>query len=223
MNVPYAAGTRTQHCFHNSGRFERVLLAITGVVSKKCQSRQRRRDNSALGLSRRQRASLRPFPAGAGREIPVRGAQAPRRCPPAQARKPRGARPLGVEKRAPAPHQRAFADEAQHQSSRLSKANRPRGSGTSARRGKPTPTSIYFADAPLATVFVAGSCAGSHRRSDRRSVPGPRGRAGAAGRGGAKSDTVMARDMLSRVRTIRGLYAPRLASGNGDHGRVFQC
>ena len=38
LNVPYAAGTRTQHCFHNSGRFERVLLAITGVVSKKCQS-----------------------------------------------------------------------------------------------------------------------------------------------------------------------------------------
>jgi hypothetical protein len=42
----------------------------------------------------------RPSPADAGPEIPARGAEAPRRRPPAQVGKPCGTRPLGVEKRA---------------------------------------------------------------------------------------------------------------------------
>jgi hypothetical protein len=35
--------------------------------------------------------------------------------------------------------------------------------------------SIYFADAPLATDLRRPAMAGSHGRSGRRSVPGPRG------------------------------------------------
>jgi hypothetical protein len=81
--------------------------------------------------------------------------------------------------------------------------------------------SIYFADATFASAFVA-RCApapkveiGGGVLQVREDEPAPRIDTGCIGHHDG-------RDMLSCVRTIRGLYAPRLASGNGDHGRVFQ-
>ena len=50
--------------------------------------------------------------------------------------------------------------------------------------------SIYFADATLASAFVAPAVRRVENRGGRRRVPSARGRAGAADRGGVAPDAV---------------------------------
>jgi hypothetical protein len=52
--------------------------------------------------------------------------------------------------------------------------------------------SIYFADAMLASAFVARWCASAKGRDGRRHLPSARGRADTTDRGGATSDAVRA-------------------------------